>query len=190
MGGIGAPTARTMLPMTEANTRSLHDPIRQATTVRSGREHAFEVFVRRIGDWWPTETHSLGQEKVVAVHFEEELGGRVYETWGDGHQREWGRVITWEPPERFAITWQTLSQTTEVELRFRELAPALTRVEVEHRGWERLPAEEVIAWTTPPSGYSEGWRLILARFEEAATESATEVATEVATESAIESATE
>jgi hypothetical protein len=63
-------------------------------------------------------------------------------------------------------------------------------VEVEHRGWERLPAEEVIAWTTPPSGYSEGWRLILARFEKAATESATEVATEVATESAIESATE
>jgi hypothetical protein len=153
--------------MSEANVRSFHDPIRQATTVRSAREHAFEVFVRRIGDWWPVQSHSLGQDKVVAVRFEQELGGRVYETWADGRQRDWGRVITWEPPERFAITWHTLSETTEVEVRFSELGPALTRVQVEHRGWERLPAEEVIARTSTPGGYSEGWKLILACFADA-----------------------
>jgi hypothetical protein len=157
-------------PITEPSTRSPHDPIRQATTVRGDRDRTFEVFVRRIGDWWPTDRHSLGQEKVVAVHFEQALGGRVYETWADGHQRDWGNVITWEPPERFAITWYTLSETTEVEVRFRELGPALTRVEVEHRGWERLPAEEILAWRATPGGYSDGWKLILARFAEAVTE--------------------
>jgi hypothetical protein len=156
--------------MAETNVRSLHEPIRQATTVRSTRAHTFEVFVRRIGDWWPTGSHSLGLDKLVAVHFEQELGGRVYETWADGQQRDWGHVIAWEPPERFTITWNTLSEVTEVEVRFHELGPALTRVEVEHRGWERLPAEEVIAATTPSRGYSDGWKLILACFAEAVKE--------------------
>lgn len=150
--------------MAEPNVRALHDPIRQATTVRSDRTHTFGVFVRRLGDWWPTRTHSQGQDKVVTVHLEERLDGRVYETWADGQEKDWGRVIIWEPPERFAITWHTLSEVTEVEVRFHELGPALTRVELEHRGWERLPADEVIEMTTPPGGYPDGWRHILALF--------------------------
>lgn len=138
-------------------------PIRQATMVRSGREHTFEVFVRRIGDWWPTRPFSQGQDRVVEVHVEPELGGRVYETWDDGSEVDWGRVIGWDPPARFAMTWEVLPAVTEVEIRFLELGPALTRVELEHRGWERLTAEQIVACTTVEGGYREGWRIILGR---------------------------
>lgn len=90
----------------------------------------------------------------------------MYERWHDGSEHEWGQVILWEPPERFAITWELLPAQTEVEVRFRVLGPALTRVEVEHRGWERLSQEELAACAAA-GGYDEGWEIILARFASA-----------------------
>ncbi|MEU4625131.1 SRPBCC domain-containing protein [Actinoplanes sp. NPDC023801] len=139
-------------------------PIRQSTLVRSGREHTFEVFVRDIGSWWPTRSHSLGLEKVATVTIERELGGRIYETWTDGNQVDWGEVIVWQPSERFGMTWTSLPQVTEVELTFTALAPALTRVALEHRGWERLTAEQVAAATSLSGGYEAGWQRILQIF--------------------------
>jgi hypothetical protein len=50
---------------------------------------------------------------------------------------------------------------TEVELRFRTLGPALTRVELEHRGWERLTEEQLAAVSAVAGGYSAGWAHIL-----------------------------
>jgi hypothetical protein len=90
----------------------------------------------------------------------------VYEIWGDGTERLWGNVIVWEPLDRFAITWHTLSEVTEVEVHFKELGPALTRVELEHRGWERLTADEIAEWR---ARYAGGWKLILGLFTDAAT---------------------
>jgi len=81
------------------------EPIRKAVTVRSDIDHTFGVFVREIGAWWPTRPFSLGQARVMGVTFEERVGGRVYETWDDGRQLDWGHVLTWNPPATFAITW-------------------------------------------------------------------------------------
>ena len=58
------------------------------------------------------------------------------------------------------------SVATEVELAFAELGPQLTRVTVEHRGWERLTAEELGKDFALPGGYlggayREGWARIL-----------------------------
>ena len=117
-------------------------PIRQSTMVRSSAEHTFDVFVRTLDQWWPLRTHSQGQEKVVGVTCEERVGGRVFETWADGQTRTWGTLLAWEPPTRFVLTWDIIEPpVTEVELTFRELAPSLTRVQVEHRGWEKLSGE-------------------------------------------------
>ncbi|BCJ39428.1 ATPase [Actinoplanes ianthinogenes] len=147
------------------NVRPLRrPPIRQQTIVRSDRAHTFEVFVRDLGSWWPTRPHSLGQDRVTAVTFERRLGGRVFETWSDGTEVEWGEVIAWQPPERFAMTWTILPAVTEVELSFTELAPSLTRVALEHRGWERLTEEQLAAATSVPGGYSAGWKSILEIF--------------------------
>ncbi|MEV4757875.1 SRPBCC domain-containing protein [Micromonospora sp. NPDC049559] len=144
-------------------------PINQSTLVRSGAAHTFEVFVATIGSWWPLRPFSAGQDRVREVVFERHVGGRLYETWTDGTTVTWGDVLAWEPPRRFVITWEMTPATTEVELRFKPLGPALTRVEVEHRGWEALAEADLGADCALPGGYASGsyaagWRTILAAF--------------------------
>jgi uncharacterized protein YndB with AHSA1/START domain len=144
-------------------------PVRQATTVRSDVEHTFAVFVREIGVWWPRQPYSIGGDRVRDVTVEPELGGRVYETWDDGTVREWGRLLAWEPPRRLAMTWEASPVTTEVELTFTPLGPALTRVAVEHRGWEALSDAQLAQDCAQPGGYAaggfdRGWATILDAF--------------------------
>ena len=134
-------------------------PVEQSITVRSGIEHTFDVFVRRFHEWWPTHTHSLGLERVQRVVVEEQVGGRVYEVWDDGTERTWGTVLVFDHPRRFRITWD-IAAGTEVEVTFRSLGPALTRVDLEHSGWERLTADQLAAATRRGS-YHEGWAKIL-----------------------------
>ena len=140
-------------------------PIRRSTVVRSSAEHTFSVFVRTLDQWWPLRTHSQGQQEVVGVTFEERVGGRVYETWADGQTRTWGTLLAWEPPSRFVMTWDIVEpRVTEVELTFRPLGPALTRVQVEHRGWEQITDAELEAISRKRESYDVGWAMILRRF--------------------------
>lgn len=141
-------------------------PVRQSALIRSDRRHTFEAFVRTIGIWWPVNPFSAGRERTRDVTFEQRVGGRVYETWVDGTQVDWGRLLTWQPPERFVMTWNMTSVATEVELTFAELGPALTRVRVEHRGWERLTDAQLAEDCALPGGYAsgaftKGWARIL-----------------------------
>lgn len=139
-------------------------PIRQSTIVRSSAEHTFDTFIRTLDQWWPLRTHSRGGEQAVSVTCEERVGGRVYETWADGQTRTWGTLLAWDPPQRFVLTWDAIEPpVTEVELTFQTLGPSLTRVHVEHRGWERLSEEEL---GHVERDYSRGWALILRRFAE------------------------
>ena len=144
-------------------------PIRQSTTVRSPVEHTFEVFVDQFDQWWPLRTHSLGEERVIGVTIERRAGGRVYETWDDGQTRTWGTLLAWEPPTRFVLTWDIVRPpVTEVELTFRALGPALTRVDLEHRGWDKLTDAEVERLGEKRENYDVGWAMILRRFSAAA----------------------
>lgn len=148
-------------------------PIRQTTLVRSDAQHTFDTFVRTIGLWWPVEPFSAGRDRVRDVTFEQRPGGRVYETWDDGTVVEWGELVVWDPPARFVMTWRATPATTEVELTFSELGPALTRVAVEHRGWDQLTDEQLGEDCALPGGYlsgaySTGWRRILKQLAGAA----------------------
>lgn len=137
-------------------------PIRQATTVRSSVAHTFEVFVGQLDQWWPLRTHSMGTQRVTGVTVERRAGGRVYETWDNGETRTWGTLLAWEPPTRFVLTWDIVQPpVTEVELTFRALAPSLTRVQVEHRGWEKLTDDQLAGLR---GDYAAGWAMILRRF--------------------------
>lgn len=162
-------TAQSRPPVTPLR----RPPIRQATVVRSDADHAFGVFVRTLGVWWPVQPFSAGQEQVRDVTLEPRLGGRIYETWQDGTVREWGELLVWQPPHRFTMTWTCTPAPTEVELTFTPLGPALTRVAVEHRGWEALSDAQLSDDCALPGGYtsgsySKGWTVILARFAAAA----------------------
>lgn len=150
-------------------------PVRQSVLVRTGRERAFETFVGTIGVWWPVNPFSAGGDRVRDVTVERRAGGRVYETWADGTQADWGTLLAWEPPERFRMTWAIVSALTEVELTFAALGPSLTRVSVTHSGWERLSDEQLAGDCALPGGYAggsfgKGWAFILRRFAAAAEE--------------------
>ncbi len=145
----------------------LLEPVRQSVKVRRPIEAAFEFFTRDIGSWWPVDTHHA-RGQVIAVVFEGRVGGRIYERCADGETAEWGEVLRWEPPTRVAFTWlPTRSRgaaATEVDVRFIAEGPATTRVELEHRGWERLGdrAEEI------RTSYLNGWPGVMRRFALAA----------------------
>lgn len=159
--------AAPLEPAGEAPIPLRRPPIRRSTLVRSGVEHTFAVFVREIGTWWPTPTFSAGKDRVRSVTVEPRRGGRVFETWHDATVVEWGRLLAWEPPHGFTMTWTSTPAPTEVELTFRPLGPALTRVTVEHRGWEALTAAQLAEDCALPGGYTSGayvtgWTRILA----------------------------
>jgi hypothetical protein len=147
-------------------------PVRQATVVRSDIGHTFDVFVRTIGVWWPVQ-FSAGGDKVRDITIEPAPGGRVYETWRDGTVVHWGELLSWDPPNGFTMTWTGTPAVTEVELAFTALGPLMTRVTVEHRGWEALSDAQLSEDCALPGGYaggaySTGWTTILSHFATAA----------------------
>ena len=131
-------------------------PIRQSIVVRQTRERTFDAFVRSIGDWWPLVPFSMGADRIVRVEFEQRLDGRIYEVWDDGTERDWGRVIEWQPPERFVMTWNITGEPTDVELSFTALDDGTTRVDLEHRGWDRLTEAQLGEDCALPGGYLGG----------------------------------
>lgn len=147
-------------------------PVRQFTLVRAGAAHTFDTFVATIGAWWPVQPFSAGKDRVRDVTIERRPGGRVYETWDDGTEADWGTVTAWEPPARFVMTWNLTPAPTEVEFTFAALGPALTRVAVEHRGWDALTAEQLAEDCALPGGYQHGafaagWATVLSHLADA-----------------------
>jgi mannose-6-phosphate isomerase-like protein (cupin superfamily) len=122
------------------------EPLRLAFTVDCAAEHAFELWSARTSFWWPVG-HTVTAEPGLEVVVEPRVGGRIFERTPAGREEDWGEIVLWEPPRRLAYTWhlrQDRADTTEVEIAFTPQADGSTRVEIEHRGWERLgaPAEE------------------------------------------------
>jgi uncharacterized protein YndB with AHSA1/START domain len=150
------------------------DAIRRQVTVGTDPERAFHLFTAAIDSWWPGETHSMAAgdgQAVQSIVFEQRAGGRVYEVAADGTEGTWATVLEWDPPAGFVLAWKPSSRDeppTEVEVRF-TADGAGTRVDLEHRGWERLGA----AAAERAGGYPDGWARVLGRFAEAAADAVT-----------------
>jgi len=65
-------------------------------------------------------------------------------------------VTTWKPLRRFVMTWTGTPAPTEVEFTFAALGPMLTRVAIEHRGWEALTDKQLSEDCALPGGYNSG----------------------------------
>jgi uncharacterized protein YndB with AHSA1/START domain len=118
------------------------EPIRLSFEVACPVEHAFDTWTGRIGQWWPLD-HTVSAKPGLTVVLEGRPGGRIFERETNGTEHEWGEVTVWEPPTRLAYTWHLnadRSDATQVEIQFVPRGQALTRVEIEHRDWERLGA--------------------------------------------------
>jgi uncharacterized protein YndB with AHSA1/START domain len=145
-----------------SNTQTVIEPVHKTLVVGCSPERAFEVFTRQIGTWWPLGSHSIGGDKITEVVFEEQVGGRIYERHSDGGEGEWGRVLAWNPPTRFAMSWypgHDASQATELEVSFAADGDG-TRVDLVHRGWEILAERAREA----RSGYDAGWGDVLSYY--------------------------
>jgi Activator of Hsp90 ATPase homolog 1-like protein len=118
-------------------------PLRMSFDVACSVEHAFTVWTSGIGSWWPPDHTVTGQADLVVV-LQGAVGGRIYERTSDGVEHEWGEVTVWKPPTRLAYLWhlrRDRADATEVEISFLAQGERATRIEIEHRGWERLGAE-------------------------------------------------
>ena len=141
------------------------EPIRITFDVAAPAGHAFDVWTSRISQWWPAD-HTVSAEPGLTVVLEQRRGGRIFERTPDGVEHEWGEVTLWEPPTRLAYLWhlrRDRADATEVEIHFIDRGDATTRVEIEHRGWERLGAEGE-SWRDRNHG---GWSTLLPHYEAA-----------------------
>ena len=136
--------------------------VSRSAVVPAPPERAFEVFTEEIATWWPYETHSIERSSDGKVIFETGPNGRLYEIMSTGDEAHWANVGAWDPPHRFVLEWKvdpTAIATTEVEVRFMPEGEG-TRVELEHRGFERLGED---AESTHES-YAGGWPTVLQKF--------------------------
>ena len=139
------------------------EAVKKTLVVNCDVDRAFDVFTREIGSWWPVQSHSIGGDKITEVVFEEHVGGRIFERHADGGEGEWGRVLVWEPPMRFVMSWYPGNDdtvATELEVRFEAEGDA-TRVDLEHRGWEILAADA----QQTRDNYDNGWPTVLGFYE-------------------------
>jgi uncharacterized protein YndB with AHSA1/START domain len=140
-------------------------PIRHTILVNTAPSRAFDLFVMRIGDWWPKDK-SIGKATPAHVVIEPRTGGRWFERDVAGNETQWGKVLAWAPPNRLLLAWQINSQwrydpelVTEVEVTFASTDGG-TRVTLEHRNLERYGADA----ERHAGRLDGGWPAILAEF--------------------------
>ena len=122
-------------------------PIVHSVEVKASPARAFEIFANRMTDWWPKgRTVAKTPHEIIVV--EPRAEGRWFERDADGNEKQWGKVLAWEPPSRLLLGWQLNSNwtydpdfLTEVELTFAPLASGGTRVTLEHRNLEKFGAD-------------------------------------------------
>jgi uncharacterized protein YndB with AHSA1/START domain len=127
--------------------------VRKSVTVHASADKAFRVFTDGLDTWWP-RTHHIGKSPMTKGIIEGFAGGRCYSEQADGTECDWGKILVWEPPQRFVMAWQIthtwgyepdLAKSSEVEVRFTPEADGRTRVDLEHRYFER---------------HGEGWQIM------------------------------
>jgi len=119
--------------------------VRRTITVPTSQQRAFEIFTAQFGQWWPKEL-SIGEADMADFIVEPRAGGRWYELGVDGKECNTGRVTAYEPPSRLVVAWHLdanfqydadPAHASEFEVRFIAEGHNSTRVELEHRGFER-----------------------------------------------------
>jgi uncharacterized protein YndB with AHSA1/START domain len=147
-----------------------------ALRVKAPPERAFAAFVGEIGAWWrPNGLFQTTPRAPGVLAFEPGEGGRLTETLANGKVFEIGRITAWEPPARLVFSWRQATFPpdlhTEVEVRFEPVGEE-TRVSVEHRGFDRVPAGSAARHGFPDQALlmrlAEWWRKLLTSYGESA----------------------
>lgn len=133
-------------------------------------EAAFSRFVADMGAWWPRD-YTWSKDALEEIAIEPQTGGRCFERGPHGFHCDWGRVLEWEAPKRLVFSWQISStrvpvpddrQASEVEMLFEREDESTTRVELEHRNFDRH-GEGADAYQAAMAS-EQGWPFILECF--------------------------
>ncbi|RRN61829.1 SRPBCC domain-containing protein [Caulobacter sp. 602-1] len=138
-----------------------------ALRIAAPPEVVFDAFTDDIALWWrPNALFSFTPRSPGVMAFED---GRLVERLPTGQVFEVGKVRVWERGARLVFGWRQATfapgMDTEVDVRF-EAVEAGTRVTVEHRGWDSVPAPHVARHSFPDGVFlqrhGEWWRALLA----------------------------
>jgi uncharacterized protein YndB with AHSA1/START domain len=137
-----------------------------ALRIAAPPEVVFDAFTDDIALWWrPNTLFSFTPRSPGVMAFED---GRLVERLASGRVFEVGKVRVWERGARLVLGWRQASfapgMDTEVEVRFEPVDDG-TRVTVEHRGWDSVPAQNVARHGFPDGiflqRHGEWWRTLL-----------------------------
>ena len=144
------------------NAEGILAPVKKSIIVPLSVEDAYKLFTTGLASWWPLITHSVGEEDTTTCKVEEFEGGKIYETNKDGSEAPWGKVLVWEPPTKFSMTWhpgRDEKTAQRVEVMFEEEGKG-TRLELIHHDWELLGDKAEIT----RNGYDSGWDIVLGKY--------------------------
>lgn len=153
-----------------SSSTSIDTVVRHEVEVDLTADRAFALFTEQFDKIKPREHNMLGVPIVESI-FEPRVGGTVYDRGEDGSTCHWARVLAFEPPTRFMISWDITprweietdpERCSEVEVTFVSEAEKRTRVVLEHRNLDRHGD----GWESERDGVREanGWPLYLQRF--------------------------
>lgn len=120
--------------------RQQEDRIQYTEIVDVSPEVAFDVFVNRFVEWWPS-VYTFSGDSLTYIGIEAGEGGRCIERDDAGNELVWGEVLTFQPPDRIVFSWwiqpdraidDDPDRASEIDVRFID-ERSLTRVEFEHR---------------------------------------------------------
>jgi uncharacterized protein YndB with AHSA1/START domain len=155
--------------------QTIDAPVRKSITVKTSAERAFQLFTDGFDSWWP-RSHHIGKSPMKKAIIEGRKGGRCYSEQIDGTECDWGTVLLWEPPRRFVMAWKIgegwqyepdLAKSSEVEVSFTPEADGSTRVDLEHRHFNRHGAggDAMRVAVDSPSGWGDLLQLFAAQVE-------------------------
>lgn len=145
-GGQGTPRAHPRppaVPTQRRRTPSSTAVLRSRVLVARPRHHVVDVFVHRLGSWWPVESQCAHPERVVDVRLDPWVGGQLVDVWDDGSEHPVATVLRWRPPHEIGLVWRVRpdAELTDVRVRFAEASWVSTWVTVEQTGWADLGPE-------------------------------------------------
>jgi uncharacterized protein YndB with AHSA1/START domain len=152
-------------------TAAENSTVQRTITVEASPARAFEVFTAGIDSWWP-RTHHIGASPMKESKIEGWVGGRCFSSHEDGAEADWGQVLVWEPPHRLVLAWQVthewgyeadLAKASEVEVCFTAVETGKTRVDLEHRYFERMGPGGAEMRTSVAGGWGKLLEMFAAR---------------------------
>jgi len=123
-------------------------PVRKSVVVDATAAQAFDLFTTGMDRWWP-KSHAIGPAPLSESILEPFVGGRWYTRHEDGSEVVVGHVRVWQPAARLVVSWEISADwkpdprpkfTSELEVRFTAEPGGRTRLDLEHRNFERMGA--------------------------------------------------